>query len=69
MEYYDEDIVTTDDLGRPVYGPRTLTGASPRRPYAWNCGPAPLAGGETKPGLRRRNPGLAFADAAPPPRA
>ena len=71
MTLSDRPVIATDDLGRPVYGPRIVTEKMVEtpmetvalRPDAWNCGAKPPVGSETKAasGLKRRNPGLAFA--------
>jgi len=75
MELNDREIIATDDLGRPIYGQRKLletkfqtTMEAPvekgkQRLDAWNCGIEPSGHDNTKPpsGMRRRNPGLAFA--------
>lgn len=65
MERTTMEVIARDDHGRTVYGPRRTAEARESRPDAWHCGPMAESGGELRPttGLRRRNPGLAFAAA------
>ena len=49
MTLSDRPVIATDDLGRPVYGPRIVTEKMMEtpmetvalRPDAWNCGAKP----------------------------
>lgn len=63
MERTTMEVIARDDHGRAVYGPRRTAEARDSRPDAWHCGPIAESGGGMPPatGLRRRNPGLAFA--------
>lgn len=70
MERKTMEVIARDDHGRAVYGPRRTAEARESRPDAWQCGPMAESGGELPPatGLRRRNPGLAFAGVNGSPR-
>lgn len=63
MERNTMEMIARDDLGRAVYGLLRTVEPGAGRPDAWHCGPMAESGGELPPttGLRRRNPGLAFA--------
>lgn len=58
------DVIATDDLGRPIYGLRKAVQDRPGLSGAWNCGVGSPPENEIEPasGLRRCNPGLAFAE-------
>jgi len=80
MELNDREMIATDDLGRPIYSQRALpepkaqttmeapVGSASQRLAAWNCGTKPSGHGNTKPlsGMKRLNPGLAFASSPLP---
>lgn len=65
MELNMGEMIVLDDLGRAVYGPRMIDEAAFRRSESWNCGETAISSSDSRPavGLKRRNPGLAFAGA------
>jgi|GEM_PF-5813250 len=71
MEMHYRDVIIHDDFGRPVYGPpilmETVLGTpvetAGHQENVWNCDVKPSPPGDVRSfqGLKRRNPGLAFA--------